>query len=95
MIESYLMETVLLLYRTLDGFSHLEENRVKVPARIEWKTRYVKNERGEEVVSKGNFLMSERTLDSDTMAEIDGTKYPIITVDRPKDFDFNVLRVYL
>lgn len=95
MLESYLMETVILLERTLDEFQHLTEDRIKIPARIEWKTRYVKNDRGEEVVSKGNFLMVERTLDPDTMVEIDNTKYPIITVDKPKDFDFNIIRVYL
>lgn len=54
---------------------------------IEWKTRLVRNFAGEEVASRASILLNyDGTIDHLDKVRIDGVDYPIIGLDREKDF---------
>ena len=62
---------------------------------VEWKTHLVRDINGEEVISSGYVLLPyDSTLDHKDKLKIGSIEYPIINIERLKDFSNRGLRVH-
>ena len=62
---------------------------------VEWKTRLVRNLAGEEVISSGHVLLDyDGTIDHQDKLRINSKDYPILTIEKGKDFSNVVTTVY-
>jgi len=62
---------------------------------VERKTKLVRNLAGEEVLSSGHMLLSyDGTIDHNDKLRIDGKDYPILSIEKGKDFSNVVTTVY-
>ncbi len=63
---------------------------------IEWETKLIRNFAGEEVASRGNILLNyDGTIDHLDKVRIDSIDYPIIGLERAKDFSNVGIKVYI
>ena len=62
---------------------------------LEWKTKLVRNLAGEEVLSRGNFLLTyDKTIDHTDKLRINGVDYPILALEPAKDFSNVGIRIF-
>jgi len=62
---------------------------------LEWKTKLVRNLAGEEVISRGNFLLTyDGTIDHKDKLRINGIDYPILALELAKDFSNVGIRIF-
>lgn len=97
MISAYLTELVTVVVpggRDAWG-SRTGDTSESARARVEYKTKLVRNERGEEVASHHQVLMEERTLTHEHRIVVDGVERAILSIGRAADFGTRYLRVYL
>ena len=63
---------------------------------VEWKTKMVRNQAGEEVLSRGYVILDyDGTIDHEDKIRIDSVDYPIIMIESMKDFSNVGTKVYL
>ena len=96
MIESYLTDTVT--WAKSNGRDQwgtaIAPTEVLTAARVDWKTRLVRNTIGEQVVAAGSVLVREAPGHEDTF-EINGVRHAILAVAEKKDFGIQFYEAYI
>jgi hypothetical protein len=96
MINAYLTDTVEIITTTRDEWQNpLYETIESVPARIVYKTRRLLTAAGEDVVSERTIMIQHRTLDHGAIIKIDGIRWAILLIQKPKDFTWQFIEVIL
>jgi len=96
MINAYLTDTVEIITTTRDELMNpIYENVETVPARIVYKTRRLLTAAGEDVVSERTIQMQDRKLDHGAIIKIDGIRWAILLIQKPKDFSWQFIEVIL
>lgn len=87
MFNAYLLDTVNIIEDTGDSvWSEKSTKSTTISARVETKTKLVKDSSGEQVVSVAVVSMKDRILSPSSMIEIDGVKHPILRIDKKRAF---------
>ena len=97
MLKAYSVDEVIILkFVDLDEWNEPEDaDSETIEGYVTWKTRLVRNVDGEQVVSSGDFLTGiDLTIDHRDKLQINSVKYPIIKIERGKDFSNVWTRVY-
>jgi hypothetical protein len=86
LVKRYLNETVTLVSKTLDTWGALSETTTSdVQARVDWKTRLVRNFAGEQVVSAGTVILLEMPS-HESLVRISGTDHTILAISEKQAF---------
>lgn len=96
MLRAYLVDHVNVIDYTYDQWGEIAttESRTR-RARIDYKISNVLNFKGEQTVSDKIVTMEDFDISPDAEIEIAGVKYPIRSIQRPKDFSWQYLKVFL
>ena len=100
MINAYLTDSVTIVRN--NGYDSWNEplavTNIAVKGRVEYKTRLVKDFKGEEVVSMASVLLHQsintlvgRYLTHEDWLTFDGVQHSVVNLGRPKDLAFSGL----
>jgi hypothetical protein len=96
MIGAYLKDTVVIKTVTRGAWGEPSTISTSVSARIERKTKLVRNQQGENVTSEATIYMKNRTIRHTDKITYDGIDHSILSIAQEKDFGANVvLMVYV
>jgi len=96
MINAYLTDTVEIIEQTKDEWNEpTGETATTVPARILYKTKRILTSAGEEVQSERSAMIQDRALDHGALLEIDGIRWAILKIEKPRDFTWNFIEIFL
>lgn len=89
MINTYFQESCIHVQVTYDQWGNPIENPVGENCKIEYKTKYIKNEKGEDVVSNMQvYLRKNIDIQHEDKIQVDSAEYPIIQIYKPRAFIF-------
>ncbi|MFA5456871.1 MAG: hypothetical protein WC261_04475 [Synergistaceae bacterium] len=95
MISAYLIHTGTLKTATLDKWGKKTFSSTTVRCRIEEKTRLVRNQSGEQVVSDMQVMLENRTVTHNDKFTVNGVDRSIIAISKEQDFSNVILWLYL
>jgi len=96
MIRAYLVDRVNVIDYTYDQWGEIATTTTTSKrARIDYRNTNVVNLNGEDVVCDKSVIMEDFNINQDAEIEIDGERFPIQSIQRPKDWTWAYLRVYL
>lgn len=96
MINAYLVDTVKFIRVVRDERSRIvSETAVTAPARKVYKMRRVLTAAGEEARSELTIMAQDRDVDLRDLVEVDGVRWAILTIGRPRDFSWGFVEVVL
>jgi len=87
MIKAYLTDTIIIKTITYDKWGEGSEETETIKGRIEYKTKMVRNEKGEQVVSSARVMLESRTLGHKDKINFDSTDHAILNIAKIKDFN--------
>lgn len=93
MISVYLTDTIVIKKITYDQWGEPSETTETVKARVEYKTRLVRNFAGEQVVSSARVMLSNRILSHADKINFDNVDHSILSIAKMKDFSNQYLMV--
>jgi len=98
MLKAYAVDTIILVRD--DGYTKWNSPEAATPETVkgyvEWTTNRIRNIDGEEVVSSGTVLLPiDTTIDHRDKIQIAGINYPIIKIERGRDFSNVWVKVYV
>ncbi len=98
MIGAYLKDTVTIVrHGTRDQYgTEGPTTSALVKCFIEWKTRLLRNIKGEEVQSSAAILMRyDPTLTHEDRVMVSGVEHPIVSIELQRDFAIRSMKVYI
>lgn len=99
MIDAYLVDTIYRVRPARDSWGEIIAlTLTELRGRITYKVRKVLNFKGEEVLSDRSVLLQEMDIHPDDRIRIgglSGVDWPIKRIDKPKDFTWNVVEVFI
>lgn len=93
MINVYLTDTIVIKKITYDKWGESSETTETVKARIEYKTRLIRNFAGEQVVSSARIMLKNRILSHADKINFDDADHSILSIGKEKDFSNQYLMV--
>lgn len=95
MINAYMQDNLIIKSTTYDvwGVPTYTENSAK--GYFTFKTKLVRNQAGEQVVSSANVMLPVMTLGHQDKITYAGKDYSILTIELKKDFSNRFLLIYL
>lgn len=95
-IEPYLTDTCIIVTQTRDEFGRITEtDSTPIKCRRESINALVTTDGGEEILATDKIIMKQQALDNDQKIKLDGRKFKILKVSRPKAWYYNIIEVYL
>jgi len=97
MLGVYLVDDITVIqHQKEDQWGEpLPDVKIAVKGKIEYKTRLVRDLRGEEVVSSAMVMLANRDLTHADRLKFDGIEHSILRIDKPKAFSDPHLEVYV
>lgn len=97
MITAYCVDSIGVKTITRDPVYHEPtETTVQVMGRVEWKTRLVRNMKGEEVVASAMvYLPLSVTPTHETRIVFEGIDHAIVAIERKSDFSASHWEVWI
>ena len=92
MLRAYMKDDITVLFDEGEGAYQepLATLDVDMKAYIEWKTRWIKNQAGEMVLSKGKvYIIYGRLVTHKDKIKIDSVEYIVLQAEAGKDFSPN------
>lgn len=93
MINVYLTNTIVIKKIAYDQWGEPSETPETVKARIEYKTRLIRNFAGEQVVSSARVMLKNRTLSYADKINFDNIDHSILSISKGQDFSNQYLMV--
>jgi len=95
MIGAYLTDEITIIKSAgVDKWGEpLTPEEIETKARIDYKTRLVRNFAGEQVVSSATILLKNRELSHEDKIKFDGIEHAILNIAKKKDFSNQYLEV--
>jgi hypothetical protein len=96
MINAYLQDSITIRKVTYDQWGSPSTSDVSTLGRFEFKTKLVRNDAGEQVVSSANVLLkSDASVEHEDKIVYAGKVYSIINIEIKKDFTDRMKKVIL
>lgn len=96
MINVYQVDSVTLVRPTRDQWGEITGlTLTPLKARIDYKVRKVIDFKGEEVLSSKMVLLQNMDIHPDDRLRIDNTDWPIKRIEKPQDFSWHIVKVFL
>ena len=96
MINAYLVDTVKFIRPKTDKWGKtISETVTVVPARKIYKIRRVVGNAGVEAQSELTIMAQDRDANLADLVEVDGQRWAILAIKRPKDFSWGFIEVML
>jgi hypothetical protein len=95
MLNSYMTDDITIKAVTYDQWGSPTESEIEVKGRFEFKTKLVRNQAGEQVVSSANVMLPVITLGHQDKIVYGGKTYSILSIELKKDFSNRFLLIYL
>ncbi len=99
MLDAYSVDSIHIVRAPIPAYDEWNKPNPStlepVSGYLEWKTKLVRNLAGEEVISRGNFLLAyDGTIDHLDKLRISGVDYPIFMLEPAKDFSNIGIRIF-
>jgi hypothetical protein len=92
----YYIDTMTIKRTTKDQWGESSStSSTTVDCFVKYRTRLVRDTRGNEVVSSGEVILDDTTLYHSDVLEIEGKDYTIANIFKMRDFDTTYLKVFL
>jgi hypothetical protein len=89
-INIYLTDTVTHISTTaIDQWGEPTESESNISCKIEWETRYIKDEMGTDILSTAHLWLAVQDIDQEDLLKIDGRRYRILKISKPVDWTVN------
>lgn len=96
MLNAYLTDTVKFVRPTKDKWMKtIGETVLEVPARKKYKIRRILSNTGEEAQSELTIMVQDMDVRLGDLAEVDGQRWAILAIKKPKDFSWGFMEVML
>ena len=96
MINAYLVDTVKFIRPQRDKWGKtVGETVAVVPARKVYKMRRILTAAGEEAKSELTIMAQDRDVNLADLLEVDGQRWAILAIKRPRDFSWGFVEVIL
>ncbi|HJX73817.1 MAG TPA: hypothetical protein VJ307_06635 [Candidatus Deferrimicrobiaceae bacterium] len=96
MINAYLVDTVKFVRPQRDKWMKtVGETVTEVPARKVYKMRRILTLTGEEAKSELTIMAQDRDVNLADLVEVDGQRWAILAIRRPRDFSWGFVEVIL
>jgi|WetSurSiteA1Bulk_404760.scaffolds.fasta_scaffold00047_42 hypothetical protein len=96
MIRAYSVDIVYQVRELRDQYNAITSTQLtEIRCRVAFKRKRIVNSVGEELISEKQIIMLDRDLHEDDKIRIDGRDWKIMKIDRPKDFSWQYIEVYL
>lgn len=95
MLNAYMTDDITIQRVSYDTWGTSTPTDVATKGRFEFKTKLVRNQSGEQVVSSANVLLPVMTLGHQDKVVYGGITYSILTIELKKDFSNRYLLIYL
>ena len=86
MIGSYLIDDITIKTTTLDKWNVATYKDTDIKARVEYKTRLVRDQAGKQVVSSARIYLRNRTITHKELINFDDIDHAILAIGKAKDF---------
>jgi len=96
MIRAYCVDTITIRRITRGAWSEPSASSIAVKGYVDWKTKLVRNIKGEQVVAMATvYLIYDGLLTHEDRLVIDGIDHGIINIVVGKDFSKNHYEAYI
>jgi len=95
MLNAYMTDDITIQRIAYGTWGTSIPTNVTTKGRFEFKTKLVRNQSGEEVVSSANVMLSVMILGHQDKVVYDSKTYSILTIELKKDFSNRYLLIYL
>ncbi len=99
MIKAYATETVHIVTETKNEWGEITDTpAVSVKAHVDWTTRKIFTDEGEEVLARGTVLVdieNEALLSEAKLIRFEGADYEIVNINRKRHFSATHLEVWV
>lgn len=96
MIRAYFVDSVYQVRELRDQWGAISSTQLfEIQCRIAFKRKRIINSQGEELISEKQIIMLDRDLHEDDKIRIEGRDWKIMKINRPKDFRWQYIEVFL
>lgn len=91
MFKAYQLDTVILVEKKGDTtWGEKSTKETGVNARVEYKTKMIRDFSGEQTISNAQVFFQKTTIDPSTKIKIDGVEHPILNILKHRAFRNNI-----
>lgn len=95
MLNAYMTDDITIQRVSYDTWGSPTPADTAYKCRFEYKTKLVRNQAGEQVVSNANVMLPVMTLGHQDKIVYSGITYSILNIELKKDFSNRFLLIYL
>jgi hypothetical protein len=95
MINAYMNDDITLKVASLDTWGRATYTEVAIKGRFEYRTKMIRNIKGQQVVSMAKVYLASRALDHADKIVYGGKEYSILNIEQVKDFSNKFIKVDL